>query len=178
MQGYGNECDWWSLGAIMFECLVGYPPFCSETPHETYKKIVSWRYHLAFPDDVHLSREAEDLIRRLVYAFCPLRSGSRVSHFHTSFIFFSLITSPDQRMNVDQIRAHPFFYGVDWNAIRQIDAPFVPHLRSITDTSYFPTEELAQVPEEPAGGDTSGANKDLAFLGYTFKRFTISSHAF
>ena len=93
-------------------------------------------------------------------------------------LFFSLITSPDQRMNVDQIRAHPFFYGVDWNAIRQIDAPFVPHLRSITDTSYFPTEELAQVPEEPAGGDTSGANKDLAFLGYTFKRFTISSHAF
>ena len=64
LKGYGNECDWWSLGAIMFECLVGYPPFCSETPHETYKKIVNWQYHLAFPDDVHLSHEAEDLIRR------------------------------------------------------------------------------------------------------------------
>lgn len=34
-RGYGQECDWWSLGAIMFECLVGYPPFCSETPAET-----------------------------------------------------------------------------------------------------------------------------------------------
>lgn len=51
----------------MFECLVGYPPFCSETPHETYKKIVNWQYHLAFPDDVHLSHEAEDLIRRYVH---------------------------------------------------------------------------------------------------------------
>lgn len=50
----------------MFECLVGYPPFCSETPHETYKKIVNWQYHLAFPDDVHLSHEAEDLVRGCV----------------------------------------------------------------------------------------------------------------
>ena len=69
-------------------------------------------------------------------------------------------------MNVDQIKAHPFFYGVNWDAIRQIEAPFIPRLRSITDTSYFPTDELEQVPEEPVGGDASGANKDLAFLGY------------
>jgi protein-serine/threonine kinase len=50
----------------MFECLVGYPPFCSEETHETYQKIINWQYHLAFPDDVHLSREGEDLIRRCV----------------------------------------------------------------------------------------------------------------
>lgn len=48
----------------MFECLVGYPPFCSESTHETYQKIMQWQHYLAFPDDVHLSREAEDLIRR------------------------------------------------------------------------------------------------------------------
>jgi serine/threonine protein kinase len=153
-KGYGNECDWWSLGAIMFECLVGYPPFCSESTHETYQKIIQWQYHLAFPDDVHLSREAEDLIRRL-------------------------ITSPDRRLNVEQMKKHPFFYGVDWGTIRQIDAPFVPNLRSITDTSYFPTDELElDVQEEPVGADTSEVNKDLAFLGYTFKRFQISSAAF
>jgi serine/threonine protein kinase len=71
LQGYGNECDWWSLGAIMFECLVGYPPFCSQTTHETYKKIIDWQNHLAFPDDVHLSREAEDLIRRFAASVFP-----------------------------------------------------------------------------------------------------------
>lgn len=191
MQGYGNECDWWSLGAIMFECLVGYPPFCSETPHETYKKIVNWKHHLIIPDDVHLSREADDLIRRCVYWYSFLVSS-------LIELIFRLITSPEQRLNVDQMKNHPFFYGVDWSTIRQIDAPFVPHLRSITDTSYFPTEELDQVPEEPAGADSGSANKDLAFLGYvltvnastslitstlccyryTFKRFTMSSHAF
>lgn len=89
-----------------------------------------------------------------------------------------LITSHDQRLTVDQLKVHPFFYGVDWEIIRQIDAPFVPHLRSITDTSYFPTDELQQVPEEPTNSEATNAGKDLAFLGYTFKRFTVSSHAF
>lgn len=63
-QGYGQECDWWSLGAIMFECLVGYPPFCSENAHDTYRKIIDWKNQLYFPDDVKLSWEAEDMIRR------------------------------------------------------------------------------------------------------------------
>ncbi|KAJ7180131.1 kinase-like domain-containing protein [Mycena crocata] len=152
-KGYGKECDWWSLGAIAFECLVGYPPFCSESTHDTYQKIMQWQYHLAFPDDVHLSRQAEDLVRRL-------------------------ITSADRRMNIQEIKKHPFFYGVDWTTLRNIDAPFVPHLRSITDTSYFPVDTLDQVPEEAAVDTGGAAQKDLAFLGYTFKRFSISSHAF
>lgn len=150
-KGYGNECDWWSLGAIMFECLVGYPPFCSESTHETYQKIMQWQSCLIFPDDVYLSREAEDLIRRL-------------------------ITSADKRLPVEEIKEHPFFYGVDWESIRRIDAPFVPRLQSVTDTSYFPTDELDQVAED-SQTDSGGASKDLAFLGYTFKRFSVSSHA-
>ena len=79
---------------------------------------------------------------------------------------FRLITSPDRRLSVEHIKKHPFFYGVDWAAIRNIEAPFIPRLRSITDTSYFPTDELDQVPDEPTGGDTTGAHKELAFLGY------------
>ncbi|KAF9247069.1 AGC/NDR protein kinase [Melanogaster broomeanus] len=152
-EGYGNECDWWSLGAIMFECLVGYPPFCSESTHDTYQKIMDWQHYLAFPDDVHLSREAEDLVRRLM-------------------------TSPDRRLKADQIKKHPFFYGVDWDSIRRIDAPFVPNLRSITDTSYFPIDEIDQSPAETPVANAGDAQKDLAFLGYTFKRFTITSQAF
>jgi len=50
-QGYGFECDWWSVGAIMFECLVGWPPFCAEDAHDTYRKIVNWRQTLYFPDE-------------------------------------------------------------------------------------------------------------------------------
>ena len=69
---------------------------------------------------------------------------------------------------MDQIKNHHFFYGVDWDTIRHIDAPFVPNLRSITDTSYFPTDELDHVPESATELDSSSnaSTKDLAFLGF------------
>ncbi len=149
-QGYGMECDWWSLGAIVFECLVGWPPFCSENAHETYRKILAWRETLYFPDDVHLSHEAEDLVRRL-------------------------ITGSESRLNVEQIKSHPFFHGVDWNSIRNVEAPFVPQLKSITDTSYFPTEDLENVDPNPnptptAPGQMASLEGEggLAFVGYVY----------
>ncbi|KND01110.1 AGC/NDR/NDR protein kinase [Spizellomyces punctatus DAOM BR117] len=164
-RGYGKECDWWSLGAIMFECLVGYPPFCSESAHETYRKIINWKEYLYVPDDVHLSREAEDLIR-------------------------SLLCDAETRLTAPEIRSHPFFRGVDWHNIRKTRSPFIPQLKSITDTSYFPTEDLVGVPQqvgeqEHMGGDTgtngtaefmSNPGKDLAFVGYTFKRWETIRH--
>jgi protein-serine/threonine kinase len=160
-QGYGQECDWWSLGAIMFECLVGWPPFCSETPTETYKKIINWQETLVFPEDIHLSPEAEDLILRL-------------------------LTNAENRLGrhngADDIKRHPFFRGVHWDEIRNVEAPFIPKLRSVTDTRFFPTDELENVPDSPAllqaekdreilknkGLDTKA---DLPFIGYTFSRF-------
>jgi protein-serine/threonine kinase len=146
-QGYGQECDWWSLGAIMFECLVGYPPFCSENAHDTYRKIIDWPNQLYFPEDVRLTRESEDLIRRMITGH-ETRLG---------------------RNSADEIKNHVFFAGVDWATIRNIESPFIPQLRSLTDTSYFPTDDLNDVPtEQPSGGDSSSSgSKDLAFLGYT-----------
>jgi serine/threonine kinase 38 len=41
--GYGQEVDWWSVGVILYEMLVGYPPFFSENPSDTCQKIVSWK---------------------------------------------------------------------------------------------------------------------------------------
>jgi len=40
--GYTETVDWWSLGVILFEMLVGYPPFFSDDPTETCKKIINW----------------------------------------------------------------------------------------------------------------------------------------
>jgi len=48
----------------MYEMLVGYPPFCSETPAETYRKVINWKEALEFPPDVIISDSAKHLIRR------------------------------------------------------------------------------------------------------------------
>jgi protein-serine/threonine kinase len=50
----------------MFECLIGWPPFCAEEAHDTYRKIVDWPRHLHFPPDQQLGGDAEDFVRRLV----------------------------------------------------------------------------------------------------------------
>ena len=62
--GYTSSCDWWSLGVIMYEMLIGYPPFCSETPYETHRKIMNWRESLVFPPEVPISESAKETIRR------------------------------------------------------------------------------------------------------------------
>jgi protein-serine/threonine kinase len=66
--GYSLDIDWWSVGAILYECLIGWPPFCSEHSQDTYMKIIHWRQTLAFPDDVNLSPTAMHLIKRCVFA--------------------------------------------------------------------------------------------------------------
>ena len=51
-RGYGKSCDWWSLGVIMYECLVGYTPFYAEEPVLTCRKILRWQQFLEVPADV------------------------------------------------------------------------------------------------------------------------------
>lgn len=54
-KGYGKECDWWSLGVIMFECLVGYTPFYAEDPVTTCRKILNWPRFLEIPEETAIS---------------------------------------------------------------------------------------------------------------------------
>ena len=64
--GYGEEADWWSIGVMFFEMVVGFPPFFSENPSDTCKKIVKWKEHFSIPPDANLSPEAESFILRMV----------------------------------------------------------------------------------------------------------------
>jgi serine/threonine kinase 38 len=119
-EGYGKECDWWSLGVIMYECLVGYPPFATNDPSKTARKVVNWKQTLQFPVDAKLSPAAKDLITRL-------------------------ICDASQRLDFEQIQKHPFFRGVDWARLRQSAAVIVPTITSDTDVRNF--DEFEEKPE-------------------------------
>jgi protein-serine/threonine kinase len=157
--GYGEECDWWSLGVIMYEMLIGYPPFLSDNSTETCLKIINCKETLKFPEDIKISHEAQDLIEKLV---CD-RSGRLGNN------------------GVEEIQSHPFFRGINWEILRDSQAPFVPTLKSPTDTSHF--EEYEEIPsddeDEPRDPKSSRpvktkrtiSEKDLAFIGYTYKGY-------
>jgi len=152
--GYGQECDWWSLGVIMYECLVGYPPFYAEDPMATCRKIVNYKKTLQFPEEAHLSKQAEDLIRRLI---CD--SG--------------------HRLDFNGIKNHDFFRGLDWTKMRELRPPIIPQLKSETDTQYFDKfedkntsqdEEDDQVSTEPSRITSKHTEAQQQFVGYTYKR--------
>lgn len=157
--GYGLEVDWWSVGIILFEMLVGYPPFCSETASETCDKIVHFETTLpqVMRDSCkHLSREAKDLIVQLL-AHQRTRIGARGG--------------------MAEILAHPFFRGLDWRNIRSLRSPIVPHITSPTDTSHF--DEFDEL-EGAVGGmvaETWSPHRrkiksyDIPFIGYTYRSF-------
>jgi len=146
--GYDKSCDWWSLGVIMFEMLIGYPPFCSETPQETYNKIMKWRETLEFPPEVPISKNAKRTIRR----FCD---------------------GTERRIqNLSDINKMGFFLPVDWDHIRERPAAIPVTVKSIDDTDNFdefPDVELKF--KSPSCSEKSAPYKDWMFMNYTFKRF-------
>lgn len=153
--GYTAACDWWSLGVIMYEMLIGYPPFCSETPQETYRKVMNWRETLVFPPEVPINTDAHALVT-------------------------TLCTDASQRLaNFLDIKEHAFFKGIDWEHIRDRPAAIPVQVKSIDDTSNFddfPDVDL-KIPCAPKESEAQAAQsaqpgyKDWVFINYTFKRF-------
>ena len=54
------------LALFFFEMLVGYAPFCSEETKEVCYKVINWKNYLKIPDDITISKEAEDLINKII----------------------------------------------------------------------------------------------------------------
>jgi len=115
--GYSYTCavDWWSLGVIMYECLVGYTPFYAEDPVSTCRKILRWRQCLEIPAETkrQLSPECIDFLSCLL-ASPEYRIGSGNG------------SSGDYENGFAQIVRHPWFNGFDFEGIHHTNGPLLP----------------------------------------------------
>lgn len=115
-QGYGKPVDWWSMGIILYEFLVGCVPFFGETPEELFAHTVNDDIEWPDNDDWPIQPEAKDIITALLQQTARDRLGTGGAH---------------------QVKEHVYFSGMDWNSLLRQKAEFVPQLNSEDDTSYF-----------------------------------------
>ncbi|XP_054835083.1 serine/threonine-protein kinase LATS1 isoform X3 [Eublepharis macularius] len=157
--GYTQLCDWWSVGVILFEMLVGQPPFLAHTPLETQMKVINWKTSLHIPLQAKLSPEASDLI-------------------------IKLCRGPEDRLGkngADEIKAHPFFKSIDFSSdLRQQPASYIPKITHPTDTSNFDPVDPDKLWSEDKEGNVNdtlngwyknGKHPEHAFYEFTFRRF-------
>ena len=109
---YGNSCDWWSFGCLLYEMLTSNPPFYSSSKEEIYNKIqfAEPRYYN------FLDERATDLLKKL------------------------LKKNPEERLcTFDQIKKHPFFSDINWERLlkRDVKSPYKPLLQNDEDTNHF-----------------------------------------
>ena len=147
--GYDETVDWWSVGCILFEMLVGYPPFFSDEPSITCQKIMHWKKTFAIPPEARLSAASVDILKRLI-CDADTRLGKNGS---------------------EEIKAHPFFKGVNWDNMRQGTAPYIPQVSNEISNENFDQFEEEDPFHRPADKKRNAGNRkvDMNFVGYTYK---------
>lgn len=145
--GYDETVDWWSVGVILFEMLVGYPPFYSDEPSLTCQKILHWKRTFKIPAEANLSPVAADILRRL-------------------------ITDSEERLGkngAEEIKNHPFFKGFGWESVRKQKAPYVPQVTSEISNENFDHFDEEQSPRDKSSRGKKNRKIDMNFIGYTYK---------
>ena len=107
-QGHGKALDWYLLGVLLYEMLVGSPPYFSCNRDVLYENIQKAK--LRFP--IYVSKQAQSLIRALMERSPEKRLGAGLSES-------------------EEIKAHEFFQGVDWQAVyrRELRPPIPAQIR-------------------------------------------------
>ncbi|XP_026894163.1 microtubule-associated serine/threonine-protein kinase 3 isoform X9 [Acinonyx jubatus] len=157
-QGYGKPVDWWAMGVVLYEFLVGCVPFFGDTPEELFGQVVS--DEIMWPEgDEALPADAQDLITRLLRQSPLDRLGTGGTH---------------------EVKQHPFFRTLDWAGLLRHKAEFVPQLEAEDDTSYFDTRSeryrhLGSEDEETNDEESSTEIPQFSSCSHRFSKVYSSS---
>lgn len=116
--------DYWSLGIILYEFLMGYPPFHGETETETHTNIIRGFIDWNELKENEFNDSVIDLLQKLLVSDPEKRLGSK---------------------DIKEILNHPWFDGIDEN---HLQPPFIPSISEDTDTDYFTERNQLRVKDD------------------------------
>lgn len=135
-RGHDRAVDFWSLGVLMCELLMGTPPFTASDPMKIYNIILRGIDQIHFPR--HVTKTAISIIKR----FCKENPTERLGY---------------QKDGIDEIRRHRWFAGFHWEGLeaRTLPPPHIPKIKSLTDASNFDKypRDVDIPPDELSGWD-------------------------
>lgn len=141
-QGYGKPVDWWAMGIILYEFLVGCVPFFGETPEELFAHTVNDDIEWPSDEDWFVAPESKSLIGQLLQQNPRDRLGTACG--------------------ATEVKEHTYFMNLDWNSLLRQKAEFVPQLEHEDDTSYFDTR-MDRYNHEIADDDTDDTDEPPIF---------------
>jgi len=141
---YGKPADFWSVGILIYDMLLGEPPFRNKNRKKLQDMIISKK--IKMPSYWH--KETHSIIRDLT------------------------ARDPKQRPKLDKIKSHPFFKGINWKKLCNLetDPPFKPHIeKGKLDVSnidpYYIQKDPTFSPAKPIS-----ESQDEKFLNFTYVR--------
>ncbi|KAM5299059.1 serine/threonine-protein kinase N3 [Ctenodactylus gundi] len=151
---YTRAVDWWGLGVLLYEMLVGECPFPGDTEEEVFDCIVNT--DALYPH--FLSVQALELIQKLLQKCPEQRLGAG-------------------EQDAEEIKVQLFFRTTNWQALlaRTARPPFVPTLCGPADLRYFegeftglPPTLTPPAPRRPLSACQQAAFRDFDFVSERF----------
>jgi len=126
-EGHDLAVDYWALGVLIFEMVVGAPPFYAEDPMEVYEKILSG--NPAMP--TFFTRNLSDLIKKLLRS----QQGKRLGN---------------TKGGTAAVIKHKWFSSFDWAGLENADmkAPYKPSISSKADVTNFDSFDEGDIPAD------------------------------
>ncbi|KAJ3217237.1 Serine/threonine kinase [Dinochytrium kinnereticum] len=146
---YGRAVDWWALGVLIYEMLLGQSPFKGDDEDQIFEAILE--DEVLYP--VNMAKDAVSLLQKLLTKDPLKRLGSG-------------------KTDSEEIKRHPYFKGVIWEdvLIKKNPPPFYPSITSPTDVSNFDEEFTKEMPVlTPCNSVLSAADQE-EFRGFTYIR--------